>query len=970
MTRLFFSSAPIRILILLAFNAALNAVTNPAAGQSIIHVSPTQGSLQDALDAVTEGGVIELESGTYAAPSEGWTITSSSNGPRGFVVRAANGAAAVLDGGGLNEILSSVTPQPVTFQGLTFANGVSTRDYRAGGISLDHAQASFVACTFQNNAAVGSVTGGGALWIASSVVSFQSCTWINNSSKHYGGAFSAEQSRVYVRDSQFMANRVNLPGHAVFSAGGAIHGNASTIHLDTTRFEGNQAGYVGGAIYVYGPWHDPVNTPNMELVANNCLFVSNFTRRDPSGTQTASTSGGAIQLEDQTKGSFHYCRFIDNSAQQGGAIASYRSESLFQGCSFLDNSALGSMGPEGLGGAIFVLSDDNSDPSTIGGTINRPSAKLALSDCLIRGPGNGAFSARQGGGVFAGGDLHSMYGQGVNQNGTADMNRAAVSLVRVVFSDLATSDALGNGTGGALTGAFITLNMNQCIVRNCGASQFGGAVELVRSCRATLTNTALFGNVAGLSGGALTVFGGDLTMTNCSLINNRITGGFGGDTITTVPDVGEITIPPSEMTGVIQNCVVIASPGTQPLVYDGYRFSDPVNRLQFKANQFYPANENTFFFDTIGFRSVTQVNGLTLTFADNSTCVKAPVPNSAPVAIPITGAILMVPPTASAVGAPGETLPISACVAYSSGGGIPSLDGVTQTTASGIAPTLSSGAHNLQVGSTTFSTVPLAGMALNISTRLPVGIDQDVLIGGFILQGPVTKRIMIRAIGPSLSVSGPLLDPVLELHDATGVTIASNDDWRSTELGGLLSSSQSIDIQASALAPAHDTESAIIAVLDPGAYTAVVRGASNTTGVAVVEGYDLGADQSSKLANISTRGLVQLDDSVMIGGFILQGGNSSTKVVVRGIGPSLSAIGVTNPLLDPTMELRDANGAVIDANDDWRSNQASIIATGLQPTDDRESALLLTEPLPGAYTAILRGKNGGTGVGVVEVYLL
>lgn len=159
----------------------------------------------------------------------------------------------------------------------------------------------------------------------------------------------------------------------------------------------------------------------------------------------------------------------------------------------------------------------------------------------------------------------------------------------------------------------------------------------------------------------------------------------------------------------------------------------------------------------------------------------------------------------------------------------------------------------------------------------------------------------------------------------------------------------------------------VIATLSPGAYTAVVRGANNTTGIAVVEGYDLDAHQSSKLANISTRGFIQTGDNVMIGGFIMGGGAGATWVVVRGIGPSLGAL--TNPLADPMIELHDANGALVDSNDDWRTNQAVILSTGLAPTHDAESALLLVNPAPGAYTAVLRGKNNGTGVGVAEVYV-
>ena len=956
----------------LALSMAVFAIAGVSHAQSVIHISPTQGSIQNALDTVPEGGVIELAAGTYAAPAGGWTIFPDlSGGTKGFTIRAANGATPVLNGGGSTEILTFTTPKPVTFQGLTFANGVSTREYHSGAMSMDHVQATFTSCIFQNNAGNAPTTGGGALWIASSTVSFQSCAWINNTSKHFGGGFSADQSRVYVRDCQFVGNRVNVPGHSEFSAGGAINGNASTIHIDNSRFENNQAGYVGGAIYVYGPWQNPVTTPVMDLIVNNCLFTGNVVLRDPNGTLTAPTAGGAIQLEDQTRGRFYNCRFTNNSAKQGGAIAGYRTNNQFDDCVFQNNQATGTDGPDGFGGAIFVLSDDNSDASTGGGTINRPSANLTVTDCLIRGPGGGVASARQGGGIFVAGDLHSMYGLGVNRNGTLETNRAVVNLTRVVFADLTTNDNLGNGTGAALTGDFVTLNANQCIVENCHTSQFGGGFELVRECNATITNTAFAGNSAGLLGGGLTMFGGNLNVTGCSFVDNRITGSGGGSAIMTAADAGGGGLPPMDMTGAIQNCVISNNSGSSATIYDGYRASAPFNRLQFKANQIFPSDQSAFFFDTpIGNRSVAQVNALTLTFSDNSTCVKAPVANTALGSAAITGAILMVPATTSSSGAPGETLPIPSFLGYTSSAGTPLLDGAPQPSSSGVVPTSVNAIHTLAVGSSSFATVPPASSALNISTRLPVGTDQSVLIGGFIIQGTVAKTVMLRAIGPSLPVPGALQDPVLELHDGTGTTIATNDNWRSTQIGGIISSGQSVDIQASTIAPLNDAESAIIATLDPGSYTAVIRGANNATGIAVVEGYDLDADKSSKLANISTRGFIQTGDNVMIGGFILGGGTGATRVVVRGIGPSLGAFGITNPLVDPMLELHDANGAIIDANDDWRTNQALIQSTGLQPSNDAESALLLSNPAPGAYTAILRGKNGGTGVAVVEAYIL
>ena len=260
----------------------------------------------------------------------------------------------------------------------------------------------------------------------------------------------------------------------------------------------------------------------------------------------------------------------------------------------------------------------------------------------------------------------------------------------------------------------------------------------------------------------------------------------------------------------------------------------------------------------------------------------------------------------------------------------------------------------------------------NISTRLAVGTGDNALIGGFIITGTQTTRIILRAIGPSLTqfgVAGALADPTLELYGSDGGLLARSDDWRLTQVGGIVDGRNSIEIQDSGLVPSQERESAIVATLSQGAYTTVVRGKNNTTGVALVESYDLDWGVDAKLANISTRGLVQTGDNVMIGGTIIRG-SASTTVLIRAIGPSLTNAGVPNALPDPTLELHDGNGALMSSNDNWRDSQeAEIQARGLAPTHDLESAILATLS-PGGYTAIVRGKNGMTGAALVEAYEL
>jgi Ig-like domain-containing protein len=256
--------------------------------------------------------------------------------------------------------------------------------------------------------------------------------------------------------------------------------------------------------------------------------------------------------------------------------------------------------------------------------------------------------------------------------------------------------------------------------------------------------------------------------------------------------------------------------------------------------------------------------------------------------------------------------------------------------------------------------------AINLSTRMRVRTGDDVGIGGFIIVGTAPKHVLIRAIGPSLTQFGiptPLLDPVLELHGPAGFVTIANNNWRDDP-------AQEAVIMLTGLAPTNDLESAIDASLNPGAYTAVVRGKHDTSGVALIEVYDLSQAVAAKLANISTRAFVGTGDDIVIAGLILGNHNGGDRIVIRGIGPSLTFFGVPNVLADPTLELRDTNGALLVANNDWQDDPAQaaeLIVAGLAPTNQLESGIAMTLQ-PGLYTALLAGLNNGMGNGVVEVY--
>ena len=264
--------------------------------------------------------------------------------------------------------------------------------------------------------------------------------------------------------------------------------------------------------------------------------------------------------------------------------------------------------------------------------------------------------------------------------------------------------------------------------------------------------------------------------------------------------------------------------------------------------------------------------------------------------------------------------------------------------------------------------LPLAsGQALNISTRVRVETGGGVLIGGFIISGNAPKSVAVRGLGPSLSAFGltdVLADPTLELRSSDGTLLAQNDNWESDP-------AQAAQLTALGLAPHHPNESGLVATLNPGAsYTAVLAGKDGGIGVGVVEVYDVNQLADAQLANISTRGFVRTGGDVMIGGFILNGGNP--RVALRGMGPSLSQFGLSPLLADPTLELHDANGALLISNDDWQNDPTSaaqLSSFGLAPNDPKESGIFASLP-PGSLTAILAGKNGGTGLGLVEIYNL
>jgi hypothetical protein len=269
---------------------------------------------------------------------------------------------------------------------------------------------------------------------------------------------------------------------------------------------------------------------------------------------------------------------------------------------------------------------------------------------------------------------------------------------------------------------------------------------------------------------------------------------------------------------------------------------------------------------------------------------------------------------------------------------------------------------------------PPAPQLLNISTRARVLTEEQRVIAGFIITGTEPKKVLLRGMGPSLNGVGVILsDPTLELLQGS-TTLATNDNWKTRTDG----TSQQAEVEGTTIPPANELESAIVTTLSPGTYTAILAGKNGGTGVGLMEVYDLAQPADSRLANISTRGFVDKDDNVLIGGLTVRRGNvgARARVLIRAIGPSLTNSGIQDPLPDPTLELHDGNGTTTATNDNWKINdqtlqsqEAEVRATTIPPPNDLESAIITTLP-PGIYTAVVRGKNNATGIGLVEVYNL
>ncbi len=650
------------------------AVKTTDLNATLIHLPGDTNNLQDAINLIPDGGIIELSGGTYPAPSGGFRI---SNLGKGFTIRSADGQMAFLDGGGSRDIFRLMNTdvskgKPIVFEGITFQNGRSTDPGVAGGVTMHHAQATFINCTFKNNSANSIGVGGGTLVTLDSTVYFFNTSWLNNSAVNFGGGLAIEDnSKVYINYSQFIGNRTNLPNHSPTAAGGGIHVGNSTLRVSNTRFEDNQAGYVGGGLYAIGTWSDPVTVPRADVIVANSTFINNQSIPDASVGLSVPSEGGALHVEGQATARIYNSRFVKNSAMSGGALTNYQAILQVEGSVFQGNQAAGTT-KGGYGGAISVSSND-TDAS------NRRVATLNIKNSLIQGRyGNVSTVGQGGGGIFVAGDLNRQYGMNnVSQSGSAIANRAMVTIENVVFNDLDVQKSNG-GMGGGILVDLVDLTLKNSLIMNSEATGAnggsGGGVAIIDNSIANIDQATLAGNASEAYGGGLFVAGSTINMSNSYLLGNQIRNTNYGSAIFTAP-MSDFNLP---VTGAIQNCVITKS--NYIPIFDDDRTAGPINDVRYNGNIFYSGGTGVVFYKDpisgVGTKTATQLNSLVVTRSNGTSTPKSQVSNSESSASANVGVLLAVPTQVLNTSAAGDLAPITqAYLGYAWSGTSAKLDG-------------------------------------------------------------------------------------------------------------------------------------------------------------------------------------------------------------------------------------------------------------------------------------------------------
>lgn len=692
------------------FLAGLPISTQAAPDAAFIRVPQDLSNLQDAINQVSDGGVIEINAGTYTAPSNGFQITNLN---KGFTIRAAPGASATLSGGGSKIILRFMNStlaqgRTVYFERLIFADGYSAQDGLAAGVTMRQAQGVFTGVTFKNNNGNQPITAGGGIVVASgSSAVFTDCLWQDNRAKNFGGGLTvSDQSTVKVFSSQFLGNRTNYPGHLPTAAGGGIHVGNSTLSVFNSRFENNQAGYVGAGLYAIGTWKDPVTTPAARVYVYNSTFVNNLSKRDPSVSFHSPTEGGAFHAEDQTKALIYHSTFTTNQANIGGAVSNYRADIEIMDSFFFGNRATGIGSANGFGAAISATSNDGNDATTGYGAYNRPSARLTVRSTLIQGRYSTVTTVGQAaGGLYAAGDGYRVYGISVPKMGTVADNRAQVVVENVIFNDLDVQETAdrqpGTGTGGALVTDLAEIHMNNSLVTNSdafGQDAQGGGLLFINQSLAYVTGVTVAYNTSQWLGGGIMAQGSEIHITQNALFGNEVSPGVSetvgvsyGAAVFSSPDSGRNL----NVNGSLDDNILSANVGLP--VFDDDR-NGPINEVRYNDNQVYSTSfGGTVYTDSLPnycCKDLSWLNSATIVRSNGTTTKKSFTPNSSLSSQPALGYLISVPSYYDEVN--GNYL------GYAWSGSSAKLDNVTLTNKAGVVHTTQPGEHTLVVSTQTY----------------------------------------------------------------------------------------------------------------------------------------------------------------------------------------------------------------------------------------------------------------------------
>ncbi|MEM8930527.1 MAG: hypothetical protein AAGE94_05100 [Acidobacteriota bacterium] len=705
--------SPLRLHTLLPILVIVSLSAATAVGAAVVTVPGDFANPQTAINGAASGDIIEIAAGTY----NGTFLINGANANKSLTLRAAEGAVVTFSGGGSVPILryqkNGVNDASIVFQSITFANGRSTTNGIGGGVTITRGNATFIDCTFENNVAAPSNTGGGAIFsFDQSTLHVYGSHFENNSTPNAGGGVRVgDGTLAMIHDSTFIGNSTSVAGHIRGAAGGAIHMTNAELRISNSRFEGNRAGCVGGAVFNLGsPWVDPVDTPKGTSWIVNSTFLDNSTVPFGGLPCDFTPVGGAVHSENQVELFVVNSRFEKNYSTTGGAITQYRSKMTIDRSVFRGNYATGASSSQGFGGTIMSNSNDAVDETTEpSGTTDRPSSTLTIKDSLVQGRFDTIGTTSVNGGcLWTEGDANRTYGRfGVPVQGSAATNRADVTIDRTIFADCDVANA-GSGAaikGGAITASHTDLRLTDVLIFDSEAPGGGGCLWILLDTEANITDST-FAYCSGDFGGAINASGSILNVSTSEFFGNEadlqgsaIWSAEADDALTGLPDM--------DARGTVQTSTFSdnGDGGNLPDIYERDRTGagQPINRMRYLNNEFFDAGNGRVFHNGLAAQqTATGINSLSIAHPQVPATIDKGSGNSALGAKPNLGAILAKPGGILPTTAAGDASPTApSYLGFAWSGSSATLDGGGLGGDTTGLQTDGAGVHTLAVGGAT-----------------------------------------------------------------------------------------------------------------------------------------------------------------------------------------------------------------------------------------------------------------------------